>query len=329
VKNTIFATKMKVYRGLDNVPRFNNPVITIGSFDGLHLGHQQIFQKLRDIATDISGETVVVTFDPHPRQIIYPRDKTLQLITSLDEKIALLHNFDIDNLVIVPFSIEFSQISADEYIEKFLVEKFAPHTIVIGYDHKFGLNRVGDINYLRWFEKKGYFKVEEISKHEIDAITISSTKIRNALSNKEITKANKLLGYPFNMIGKVIVGQKIGKTLGYPTANILIESNHKLIPPYGIYAVNIFVKNIKYQGMLYIGDRPSMINLNDRTIEVNIFKFDEEIYGETVKIEMVRYIRDDIKFSDLEQLKEQLAIDKKNSLLALSDQLSDSKISGS
>lgn len=320
---------MKVYRGLDKIERFNNPIITIGSFDGLHLGHQQIFQKLRDLAKDNSGETVVITFDPHPRQIIYPKDKTLQLITSLEEKIELFQNFDIDHLVIVPFSIEFSQISADEYIEKFLIEKFAPHTIVIGYDHKFGLNRIGDINYLRWFEKKGVFKVEEISKHEIDAITISSTKIRKALSNKEIKKANKLLGYPFNMIGKVIVGQKIGKTLGYPTANISIESKHKLIPPYGIYAVNIFVKNVRYQGMLYIGDRPSMVNLNDRTIEVNIFNFDEDIYGVYVKIELISYIRDDIKFSDLEQLKQQLAIDKKNSQLALSEQESESKISRS
>lgn len=301
---------MRVHRDLDNLPAFRNAVITIGSFDGLHMGHQKILQKVKDLAIANGGESIAITFHPHPRQIVFPNDTSLQLITTTNEKIALFEKYGVDHLVIVPFSFEFSQQSADEYIQRFLVQKFNPKYIVIGYDHKFGMNRRGDINFLRWHEKDGGYIVEEIAKKEVNAIAVSSTKIRESLENGQVSRAADLMNHFFMLTGKVIKGQQIGNQLGYPTANLFIEEKHKLIPKDGVYAVYANYDGERHKGMLYIGDRPTLKNVSGKTIEVNIFDFNKTIYDDVVKVELVEYIREDKELKDLDELKAQIAKDQ-------------------
>ncbi|MBK7874027.1 MAG: bifunctional riboflavin kinase/FAD synthetase [Saprospiraceae bacterium] len=308
---------MRILKDLNELPTFQNAIITIGSFDGVHCGHQRIIEQVNALARKIGGESVVITFHPHPRQVIYPQDDTLKLLTTTEEKIFLLEKYGVDNVVIVPFTIEFSQISADEYIEKFLVEKFHPHSIVIGYDHRFGLNRQGDINYLRWYASKSNFEVIEIEQQEVDDIAVSSTKIRKALEDGRVSVGRKLLGHYYTLSGTVVHGQKIGASLGFPTANIEIVQSEKLIPPDGIYAVQVTHDGQRYGGMLYIGSRPTLKKYNNRTIEVNIFNFNQTIYGDELKLELVDFIRYDTKFDDLEGLKKQLAEDRKRAQLLL------------
>ena len=309
---------MKVFNDLNNLPDFNNAVITIGSFDGVHQGHQKILEQVNHLADSVNGESIVITFHPHPRQVVYPKDNSLKLLNTIEEKVLMMEHFRVDNLVVVPFTIEFSQINADEYIEKFLIEKFNPKYIVIGYDHRFGLNRQGDINYLKWYASKHQFEVIEIEKQEVEDITISSTKIRKALELGDVSTAKRLLNYPYLLTGTVVQGQKIGSEIGFPTANIEIPQSFKLIPPEGIYAVKVEHQKKKYGGMLYIGTRPTLENYDNKTIEVNIFDFNKVIYGDKLRIEFVEYIREDKKFEDLEGLKEQLKLDKESALKHLS-----------
>ncbi|MDG1433083.1 MAG: bifunctional riboflavin kinase/FAD synthetase [Saprospiraceae bacterium] len=301
---------MNVYNSLSDLPNFKNAVLTIGSFDGVHAGHQKILERINQLAKKNEGKSIVITFHPHPRQIIYPNDKSLRLLNSIDEKVALFEKYGIDNVVVVPFTVEFSQQSADEYIQKFLLEKFNPKYIVIGYDHKFGLNRQGDINYLKSYSRKKEFEVIEISRHDIQNIGISSTKIRNFLSEGDVSQANKLLNHNYSINGTVVHGQGIGKDLGYPTANIRVKNSFKLVPLGGIYAVQVIYRDQRYGGMLYIGDRPTLTQHNNQTIEVNIFDFNKDIYGEKLTIEFIDHIRGDEKFEDLNGLKSQLAKDK-------------------
>lgn len=302
---------MKVHRELENLPKFRNAVLTIGSFDGVHRGHQKIIERVRALAREADGESIVVTFHPHPRQVVYPKDDSLRLLSTVDEKVALLQRYGVDHVVIVPFTVAFSQQSADEYIEKFLVEHFHPKYIVVGYDHRFGLNRQGDINYLRWHGEKFGYEVFEIEQQEVEDIAVSSTKIRNALDAGQVGTAWQLMGHYYTLIGEVAHGQKIGSSLGFPTANIEISQTEKLIPPDGIYAVWVAHKGQRYGGMLYIGSRPTLKKYNNRTIEVNIFEFDQNIYGDELKLELVEFIRHDSQFTDLEGLKKQLVMDRK------------------
>lgn len=308
---------MRVFKKLDELPKFRNPVITIGSFDGLHKGHLKIIDQVKALAKNIDGESTVITFEPHPRLIVYPQDDSLKLITTIEEKIQLFSEIGIENLVIVPFTIEFSQLSADEYIQKFLVGRFNPKIIVIGYDHRFGLNRMGNIDYLKWYCKDFDFDVLEINKLTIDAVAVSSTKIRRFIESKDIALANQLLGHPFCLSGKVIHGLQIGNKIGYPTANIDVKNRHKLIPPNGVYAVKVRLNDGDYEGMLYIGNRPTLPQYGNRTIEVNIFDFQEIIYGQQIWVDLVAFIRGDQKFENLELLKQQLAQDKLLSIQAL------------
>ncbi len=308
---------MKVHLGLDSLPVFDKPVITIGSFDGVHYGHQKLIEKIKSEAKQLGSESVVITFDPHPRQVVFPKDKTLELLNSTPEKIALFDNFGIDHLVIVPFTVAFSQQPADEYIEKFLIDKFHPAVIIIGHDHKFGLNRSGDINFLKWHQEKGGYRVEEITAQQISDIVISSTKIRNFLGEGNIKQANALLGYHYLLTGEVKHGEHIGHTLGFPTANIYLSNSAKLVPKYGIYASKTTVNNKIYHSMLYIGDRPSYKHLPNRTIEVNIFDFKEDIYGQEIKVEIIDFIRDDIEFQNTEDLIKQLNLDKESAVSIL------------
>ncbi|MEZ4988136.1 MAG: bifunctional riboflavin kinase/FAD synthetase [Saprospiraceae bacterium] len=308
---------MRVFYQLEALPSFIKAVVTIGSFDGVHTGHRQLLSRIQHLAKQCGGESVVVTFDPHPRQVIYPQDDTLQLLTSTEEKIALFKELGIDNVVIVPFTVAFSQMSADEYIENFLLAKFHPHTIVIGYDHRFGLNRQGDIAYLKWYSERSNFTVIEIPPQEVDQIAVSSTKIRNALLERKLAEANKWLGYSFRLTGKVVKGQQIGTGLGYPTANIVPHQSVKLIPADGIYAVRVEYEGVSYDGMLYIGSRPTVNKGLARSIEVNIFDFAKDIYGDNITVELVAFLRDDAVFDNLDALKTQLQKDREAALSAL------------
>jgi riboflavin kinase/FMN adenylyltransferase len=308
---------MRVFHDLNELPEFKNAVLTIGSFDGVHCGHQKIIERINQLAREVDGESVVITFHPHPRLIVYPNDKSLQLISTIEEKVKLLEKYEVDNVVIVPFTIAFSQQSADEYIQKFLVEKFHPRYIVIGYDHRFGLSRQGDVNYLKWHGKDAGYEVIVIEKQEVEDIAVSSTKIRNSLNTGSVAAAENLLGHPFSLTGTVVHGQKIGAKIGFPTANLSVNAPHKLIPPNGIYVVRVWHQDQSYGGMLYIGDRPTLKDYNNRTIEVNIFDFDKAIYGDKLQIDFIDHIRNDLQFENLEELSEQLKKDKERAKAVL------------
>ncbi len=305
---------MRIIKAFDEIPKLKNAVITIGSFDGVHAGHQVILDRLHKIAESIDGETLLITFDPHPRHLIYPDDTSLKLLSTVKEKATLLKNYNLDNLFIVPFTKNFANQSPDQYIQHFLVKHFQPKVIVIGYDHRFGKNRVGDINYLKKFEHSLNYLISEIPKQEIDDITVSSTKVRKALQEGEIRLANQMLKHPFFLCGKVVLGKQLGKTIGFPTANLEVSSKHKLIPPVGVYVAKVFIEENEYGAMLYIGkslDNPT------ESIEVNIFDFDEDIYGKELEVHFIDRIRGDIRFDGLEALKTQLEKDKIESLKVL------------
>ena len=321
---------MQVHRDISNLPFFKNAVITIGTFDGVHTGHLQIINQLKKEAELVDGETVIITFDPHPRMIISKTDLSkhaIKLLNTLPEKIELLQKQNIDHLVIVPFTLEFSEQSAEEYIKDFLVEKFHPHSLIIGYDHRFGKNRQGDYKLLEAYQSIFNFKVKEIPEHVLHHIIISSTRIRHALEEKDINTANEYLGYPYFFEGNIIEGDKLGRTLGYPTANIEVNDKNKLIPANGVYAVEVsiatdndivhqisYVKHLK--GMMNIGVRPT-VGGTKKVIEVNIFDFDKSIYNQTIRVYINYFLRDEIKFNGLDALKEQLSIDKINALKLL------------
>lgn len=323
---------MIVHNDIHQLPAFNNAVITIGTFDGVHTGHQQIIQLMKTEAAKVSGETVIITFDPHPRKIIKPGEAPVFLLNTMDEKIALLEAAGIDNLVIIPFTEVFANQTAEEYIEDFLVKTFHPHSIIIGYDHRFGKSRKGDYQLLEAKGSEFNYRVKEIPAHMLQEMAISSTKIRQSLLNGDIETANSCLGYSYFFSGKVIEGNKLGRTIGYPTANLQIESAEKLIPGNGVYAVEVAFSYqlsaisrqrsaIKFIGMMNIGVRPT-INGIDRVIEVNIFDLEEDIYGEILTITLKKYLRGEKKFSGLDELKDQLAIDKKDTVDFFKDKIS-------
>jgi len=310
---------MKVFKKLSALPPIPNAVITIGSFDGVHRGHQQILQQVKELAAKENGESVVITFHPHPRHVLSPDKDSFGLITSVEEKAALLEQYGIDNVVVVPFTATFYEQSPRAYIEDFLVKNFQPRWVVIGYDHRFGKGRTGSISDLKQYEANGVFSLLEIEKQEVEDIAVSSTKIRKAVKGGEMEKAHQLLGHYFGLSGRVTHGQRIGHTLGYPTANIELAEPNKLIPNYGIYAVHVMHHHEKYQGMLYIGDRPTLADHHNKTIEVNIFNFSKEIYGDLLSVEFVRFLRKDQRFDGLEALKEQLNKDQLAALKVLNE----------
>lgn len=301
---------MKVYNNLQELPKFENAVITIGSFDGVHKGHQKIIEKLRQLSKSIRGESVVITFHPHPRIVLQPNNSELKLLNTIEEKVSLLEKYGVDNVVVVPFTKEFSEMDADEYIQDFLLDKFSPKYIVIGYDHKFGKGRTGDIERIRSFQKNNEFEVVKIEQQQLQDIAISSTKIRNALAESRLKDASTLLGHFYKLTGTVKKGQQIGRTLGYPTANIELTTPYKLVPVDGVYATYIVHNDKQYKGMLYIGERPT-INANlEKVIEVNLFDFDQNIYGDKIQLELIDFVRGEMKFNSREELSQQLALDK-------------------
>ncbi len=303
---------MRIFRNLSELPEFKNAVLTIGSFDGVHTGHQKIIEQVRQIAQEKKGESVLITFHPHPRLVLAPDSSQLRLLSTIEEKVELLEKFGVDNVVIVPFTQAFHQQSPEAYIRHFLIEKFRPAALVIGYDHRFGRDRAGNIDYLRRFTEEGNFEIIEIRKQEVADIAVSSTKVRQSLARGDVKTAAQLLNHTFTLSGKVIHGQHIGKTLGFPTANIQTDDPHKLIPPTGIYAVYAWHQDKRYGAMLYIGNRPTLKEHHNRTIEVNILDFDRDIYGDTLRIEFLDHIREDQSFQGLEALRLQLIEDEKS-----------------
>ena len=267
---------MKVHYKLPSLPVFKNAVITIGTFDGVHMGHRQVLAKLKQEAINAGGESVLITFDPHPRKIIQTAAQPIKLINTLNEKIELLEEFGIDHLVIIEFTQSFSEQSAEEYIRDFLIRQFQPHTIIIGYDHRFGKNRAGDYKLLEKMADVYHYQLKEISAHELNEIKISSTRIREALMQGNMDDANRLLGYTFFFSGEVIDGDKLGRLLGYPTANLKITDAEKIIPGDGIYAVYATYEQTKYKGMMSIGFRPT-VNGTKRVVEKNHFYFYKNI----------------------------------------------------
>ncbi|MEJ5994546.1 bifunctional riboflavin kinase/FAD synthetase [Pedobacter sp. Du54] len=328
---------MKIYNQLSEFKKLTNAVVTIGTFDGVHYGHQKIIKRLCELAKMNNGESVILTFFPHPRMIIDPENQALKMINTISEKAEMLANLGVDHLIITPFTRDFSNLCAADYIKNILVDTIGTKQLIVGYDHRFGKDRQGGMKDLEAYAKVYDFSIEEIPEHDINDVAVSSTKIRTALLNGDVSLAATYLGYPFSINGPVIKGDKIGRTIGFPTANIFVEETYKLIPGDGIYAVTvemspqsgvdspesissseIRLKNqdlgLKpYQGMAYIGQRPT-INGMTRNIEVNIFDFNHEIYGQTIKMNFLKFLRHDVKFTGLEALKEQLYQDKQNTL---------------
>jgi len=287
------------------------PVVTIGTFDGVHLGHQKVILRLQEFAKQHDGETVIFTFHTHPRLVTSPNEGNLRLLTTLNEKINLFEKYGIDHLIVYTFDKVFSELSYTEFVEKILVEKIGTHCLVVGYDHKFGKNREGGFDYLQKCAEKFSFEIERLDALAVDKDNVSSTKIRNALENGDIEKANRFLGYQFTLHGKVVEGKQLGRTLGFPTANIEASDKHKIIPGYGVYAVKVEINGAEYKGMLNIGTRPTFNNNADnRSIEVNIFDFENDIYSKEITLKFVGKIRDEQRFGSIEMLVDQLKKDK-------------------
>ena len=307
---------MKIYRNIEDFIPVDNAVVTMGTFDGVHIGHQKIISTLRDSAREINGETVLLTFFPHPRMVLHPEDDSLRLISTIEEKAHQLALCGIDHLIITPFTKAFSQQSPEDYIRDVLVSKIGTKKIVIGYDHRFGKDRAGSLVDLLAYAPTFGYTVQEIPEQDINEVTVSSTKIREALIKGQIEVANKYLGYPYELSGTVVEGKQIGRDIGFPTANLLIDESYKLIPAYGIYAVEVSVVQPAVieagefqdqtdfevlKGMGYIGTRPT-INGIKRSIEVNILDFNESLYGKTLRIKFLNFIRHDIRFDSLDEM---------------------------
>ena len=308
---------MQVLRNIQDLPQFNNAVLTIGTYDGVHKGHQMLIKRINDIAKSIGGESVIITFHPHPRSVV--NNNRVKLISPLTEKLELLEKYNVDNVVVVPFTRAFSEQSPIEYIENFLYTNFKPHTIVIGYDHKFGKNRAGDINLLLSMSETLGFNVEKISKQVLEDISISSTKIRQAVDSGKVKTACELLGHYFSIEGIVVKGHQLGSQIGFPTANIQVQEEDKLIAKNGVYAVKAYFNDKIVNGMLNIGIRPTIDDGEHKTIEVNLFEFHGDIYGEKVKLDLIQRVRAEQKFEGLSQLVEQLKKDKEVVEKVLSD----------
>jgi riboflavin kinase/FMN adenylyltransferase len=303
---------MNLHKDIERLPEFNKAVITIGTFDGVHLGHQKIIAQLKAEAKRIGGETVIITFHPHPRKVVHT-GHDVRLITTIEERIALLSEAGIDHLVIVPFTHHFSELEPRDYVESFLKQRFNPAVVIIGYDHKFGKDRKGDYKLLEDYSAKGYFELKEIPQHVINHVAVSSTRIRDYIQRGDVGSANQLLGYDFSFEGLVVKGEQIGRTIGFPTANIEMLNREKIIPGDGIYAVQVSLPDagsgLQLKGMMSIGVRPT-VGGTERTIEVNIFNFSEDIYGEKIRVYVKVFIRPEAKFSGLDELRRAIEQDK-------------------
>ncbi len=307
---------MQVHYGFESYKNIKNPIVTVGTFDGVHFGHQKIIQRLQKIAKKNNGESVLLTFDPHPRKILL-NDQGLKLIHTINEKINILENLGLDHLVIYPFTLEFSKFSAKRYIDELLIQKLGTHTLVIGYDHHFGNDREGNIDLLKKYEKSNPFYLEEIKAHEIEEIKISSTKVRSAIEKGNIHLVNDYCGHFYEFSGEVVRGNGIGKTIGTPTANIKLNSNEKIIPLDGVYAVVCLIKDANYKGIMNIGFKPTVDEGQKRTVEIHLFDYEKDIYGQDLRTKVIERIRDEVKFNSLKELKSQILKDNEKAKIIL------------
>ncbi|MFC2175852.1 bifunctional riboflavin kinase/FAD synthetase [Bacteroidota bacterium] len=307
---------MKVYHSINDFKKVKGAVVTTGTFDGVHIGHRKIISRLNELAKKMGGESVLLTFNPHPRMVLFPDDHGLELITSMEERIQLLAEAGVQNLIVHPFTKEFSRISSIDFVRNILVDKLGTEVLVIGYDHHFGRNREGSFEHLKEYGPVYGFNVEEISVQDVEDVAVSSTKIRKALQEGKVDTAEKYLAAPFQLTGIVVHGDKLGRKLGYPTANLEIKEPYKVIPANGVYAVYVYVSGKKLKGMLNIGTRPT-VEGSARRVEVNIFEFDEDLYGQELTVELKNRIRDEKKFEDVNQLRDRLLIDKNLALKTL------------
>jgi riboflavin kinase/FMN adenylyltransferase len=314
---------MIVHDGLQHFPRLSYPLVTEGTFDGVHVGHQKILGRMREMAnrhqseTGQPAQTVVVTFAPHPRLVLFPNQDKLRLLCTAEEKAEQLARHGVDHLVVVRFDLAFASLSPQDYVRLVLVDGLHTKKLVIGYDHRFGQGRQGDFAYLKAHEQQFGFEVVEIPRHDVEQVGVSSTKIREALAHGEMATAAQYLGRPYPLSGTVVQGDQLGRTLGYPTANLALADPLKLVPADGIYAVRVHVRARTYGGMLYIGNRSTIADGLQRVLEVNIFDFSADIYGETVGLELLQRLRGEVKFASLADMQAQLAQDKLASLQVL------------
>lgn len=301
---------MKIYHDIRDF-KVQNPVLTIGSFDGVHLGHVKIIDRLRELARERDGESVIFTFYPHPRQVLTPHEDNLRLLTTLHEKGRLFAKAGIDHLIIFPFTRAFSELSYTDFVHEILVRQLGIKTLVVGYDHKFGKNREGSYAMLQTLSAAFKFELEKLDVLLMNDINISSTKIRQALEAGNVTQANNYLGYPYTLHGKVVEGKQLGRKIQFPTANIAASDPHKLIPGFGVYAVYVNVDGQRHKGMLNIGIRPTVDrNADHRSIEVHILDFSGNLYHQEIELEFIQKIRDEQKFASVDQLRLQLEADK-------------------
>jgi len=301
---------MNIYKGVESIKNITNPVLTIGTFDGVHIGHQKIIHQLNEEAAKVNGESALLTFFPHPRMVLQPNDHSLKLIQTQEEKINKLAEFGLKNLIVIPFTKEFSNLSAIDFVESILVEKLKIKKIIIGYDHQFGNNREGDLKFLVSMAPKYGFEVIEIPAQEINDVNVSSTQVRNAVLNGDIHIANKYLGQAFKINGTVVKGKQLGRTIGFPTANVKIEDPYKIIPAIGVYNVIIKLQNSTHKGMMNIGYRPTISNELELSLEVHLLDFNGDLYNQFVTVNVLNRIRNEKKFPSIDHLKAQLKEDE-------------------
>ncbi len=300
---------MKVYHDIEALPELNQTVFTQGTFDGVHLGHVSLLNEVVTQAKRIGGESVLLTFWPHPKFMLFPEDNELKLLQSLEEKLEAFEAIGIDHVLVLPFTQAFSAQLPLDYISGFLVNALNMHTIIVGYDHRFGKNREGDIHLLKQYASTYNYKVIEVSAKDVDQIAVSSTKIRHALNAGQIELANDYLGRPYQLSGTVVSGKQLGRTLGFPTANIELPFKHKLIPAKGVYVVKVWVQGQAHYGMMNIGDNPTIAD-KSFSIEVNILDFNADIYGQTLRVDMLSWLRSEKKFKDINELAQNLKLDE-------------------
>lgn len=301
---------MKIYHDIHDF-KVNNPILTIGSFDGVHLGHVKIIDRLRELACERNGESVIFTFYPHPRQILAPQEDSLRLLTTLNEKGRLFARAGIDHLIIYPFTKTFAELSYTDFVHEILVRQLHIKTLVVGYDHKFGKNREGSFSMLQTLSQAFKFELEKLDVLLVDDINVSSTKIRQALDEGNVSLANSYLGYPYTLHGKVVEGKQLGRKIQFPTANIVASDPHKMIPGHGVYAVYVYVEGQQYKGMLNIGLRPTVDrNADHRSIEVHLLGFSGDLYHREIELEFIQKIREEKKFASIDELRLQLEDDK-------------------
>lgn len=308
---------MQVHYGIDHI-NIANPIVTIGSFDGVHKGHVQVIESLKRVAQHLGGGTVIISFEPHPREVLYPREKRPGILTTLEEKIEILTSHGVEHLIILQFTQSLAELNYSDFVRHVLVDKVGIKGLVVGYDHRFGKNREGTFDKLKELSERYHFYLEQEEVYEENNINISSTKIRNALEIGDVSRVNEFLGYKYPISGIVVAGDKIGRSMGFPTANIQLKDERKLLPASGVYTVRVLVEGQEYGGMLNIGVRPTVSCSGMIRIEVHIFDFQQDIYGKEIRVTLVNRIRGERKFDSVTELAKQLQRDKDEAIKSFS-----------